>query len=92
VPLGYDPEDRKLITNPAEARTVLYIYHRYLELGCVSRLKTALDKEGFISKVRTSEAGDKSGGHLFSKGALYCILQNRLYLGETPHKGRLYPW
>ena len=91
VPLGYDLKDRKLIPNAAGTRTVLDIYHRYLELGCVSKLKTALDKKKIVSKVRISQAGNKLGGHLFSKGALYCILQNRLYLGETPHKGQSYP-
>lgn len=90
-PLGYDLKDRKLIRNAAEARAVLDIYHRYLELGCVSKVKDALDKEGITSKVRVSQAGNKLGGHLFSKGGLYCILQNRLYLGETPHKGQSYP-
>jgi site-specific DNA recombinase len=31
------------------------------------------------------------GGQKFSRGALYLILQNRLYRGEIPHKGNAYP-
>ena len=35
MPLGYDVENRKLIVNKEEAKTVKLIYQRYLELGCV---------------------------------------------------------
>jgi DNA invertase Pin-like site-specific DNA recombinase len=91
VPLGYDLKDRKLIPNPAEAKTVRHIYRQYLQLGCVSKVKAALDKKGIISKVRVSQAGNKSGGYSFSKGALYDLLQNRLYLGEVPHRDQCYP-
>src|SRR6195256_461182 len=31
------------------------------------------------------------GGQKFSRGALYLILQNRLYRGEIPHKGNSFP-
>ena len=31
------------------------------------------------------------GGKPFSRGALYAILKNRTYLGETLHKGQAYP-
>ena len=30
------------------------------------------------------------GGKPFSRGALYLILQNRIYLGEIVHKGQSY--
>ena len=35
--------------------------------------------------------GAEYGGQTFSRGALYLILQNRLYRGEIPHKGNSYP-
>src|SRR3974377_723079 len=34
-PLGYDVKDRKLVVNESEARTVLHIFGRYLELKSV---------------------------------------------------------
>jgi site-specific DNA recombinase len=37
-----------------------------------------------------SRAGRKSGGAPYSRGALYKILQNRLYLGEVTHRGEVY--
>jgi AraC-like DNA-binding protein len=35
--------------------------------------------------------GKKLGGHFFSRGALYKLLNNRLYLGQIHHRGQLYP-
>src|SRR5207244_3281351 len=46
VPVGYDLKDRKLVVNPEEAKLVSDFYRRYLELGCVSKLKAYLDQEG----------------------------------------------
>ena len=82
IPLGYDLKDRKLLINTKEAKTVQYIYRRYLELGCVRLLKEDLDKNGIHSKVR----GQK-GGCSFSRGTLYKILSNPIYIGQIRHKG-----
>ena len=86
VPLGYDLENRRLLINTAEAKTVQYIYRRYLELGCVRLLKEDLDRRGMHSKAR----GNK-GGCLFSRGILYKILSNSIYVGKIRHKGASYP-
>jgi site-specific DNA recombinase len=91
IPLGYDVKERKLIVNPEEARLVVRFCHLYLELGCVSKLKATLDEEGVRSKERISVAGKRSGGNSYSRGALYDILQNPLYLGEVHHRGQSYP-
>jgi site-specific DNA recombinase len=91
VPLGYDLADRKLIINPKEAKIVLEIFQQYLRLGCVAKLKSYLDQQKIKSKVRTSSAGRTSGGSSFSRGALYAILSNRIYLGEVWHRGHAYP-
>ena len=91
IPLGYDLKERKLIVNPEEANLVRRFFHLYLQLGCVSKLKMRLDEEGIKSKVRISAAGNRSGGSSYSRGALYDILQNRIYLGEIQHRGQSYP-
>src|SRR6266849_330096 len=39
VPIGYDRKDRTLVINQDEATTVRQIYHRYLEVGSVPKLK-----------------------------------------------------
>jgi site-specific DNA recombinase len=91
VALGYDVEGRKLIVNPVEAKLVHWIYQRYLELGCVAKLKAELDRKCIISKLRVSRGGRTSGGAAFSRGALYTLLHNRLYLGEITHRGKSFP-
>jgi site-specific DNA recombinase len=89
-PLGYDVSDRKLVVNAAEAETVRLILRRYLELGCVRLLCDDLAKRGVVSKHRTFESGEARGGKIMGRSALYCILNNRTYLGETTHKGASY--
>jgi site-specific DNA recombinase len=91
IPLGYDLQDRRLFVNLEEAKVVCRLYRLYLELGCVSKLKIQLDKQGIKSKIRISTSGNRSGGASYSRGALYDILQNRLYVGEIHHRGKCYP-
>jgi DNA invertase Pin-like site-specific DNA recombinase len=90
-PLGYDVRERRLVINPDEAATVRYIYERYLELGCVRRLSKELDQRGIVSKVRVSQEGVKSGGCRFSRGALYELLANPIYIGDIRHKQERHP-
>jgi site-specific DNA recombinase len=91
VPLGYDLRERKLLVNREEAKLVVRLFDLYLKLGCVSKLKARLEQEGVKSKQRTSVAGKRSGGTSYSRGALYQILKNRIYLGEIPHRGESHP-
>jgi DNA invertase Pin-like site-specific DNA recombinase len=91
IPLGYDVQDRKLIINDAEAETVRLIFQRYLALGCVSRLRVDLDRNGVRSKQRILTSGRVLGGCSFGRGALYHLLRNRIYRGEVVHKGIAYP-
>ena len=89
--LGYDVKDRKLVVNEVEAATVRRIFLRYLALGSVRELKVWLDAEGIVSKRRTAADGSPYGSNSFSRGALYQMLQNRVYRGEIVHKGAAYP-
>jgi site-specific DNA recombinase len=83
VPLGYELRDRQLSIQPAEAERVQQI--------CVSKLRTYLEQQGIRSKQRLSRNGRASGGVVFSRGALYQMLQNRIYLGEITHKDKSFP-
>ena len=91
VPLGYDLRNRTLTINEVEAEQVRTIYRTYLELGCVSRLRDRLEELGIRSKSRVSGTGRVSGNAVFSRGSLYEMLQNPLYLGEIRHKKERYP-
>ena len=91
VPLGYDLETRCLVANPDEAAIVRLIFARYVELGSVASLKAELDARGIVSKARLSATGKAFGGKPFSRGALYRLLANRVYIGQAVHKGRAHP-
>jgi len=91
VPLGYDVADRKLVVNAAEADTVRHIFRRYAALKSVNALKDELEAEGIASKARTNRFGRPSGGMAINRGALYRMLQNRIYRGEIVHKGKCHP-
>src|SRR5271170_7795159 len=91
VPLGYELQDRNLVVHRTDADAVKQIFELYLKLGCVSRLKEHLEQQGMHSKKRISRTGRASGGAVYSRGALYGMLQNRIYLGEITHKGASYP-
>src|SRR5262249_45147160 len=77
--------------NEAEARIVVDIFRRYLTLKSVHALRDELVDAGIKSKRRTRPDGTPYGGQKFSRGALYLILRNRLYLGEVPPNGQSYP-
>ena len=91
VPLGYDAQDRKLVANASEAETIRHIFRRYSELGSVSALQLELDRDGIVSKRRKDASGRCTGGKAIARGALYLMLQNRVYRGEIVHKGESYP-
>ena len=80
-----------LIINEVEADTVRLIFRRYAELGSVTLLRKELAEQGIVSKRRAGAGGRLSGGHKLSRGALYLMLQNRIYCGEIKHKGNTYP-
>src|SRR5215203_1787435 len=90
-PLGYDVKDRKLIINEAEAKTARSIFKRYVELKSVRLLKAELDDLGVVSKIRKASDGSGYGGKLLARGALYLMLQNRIYRGEIVHKDKSFP-
>jgi site-specific DNA recombinase len=90
-PLGYDVKDRKLVVNKNEARTVVDIYRRYLVLKSVRDLHDELAGAGIRSKRRVRPDGTTYGSQTIARGALYLMLQNRIYRGEITHKGKSYP-
>ncbi len=91
VPLGYDVADRKLVVNATEADTVRHIFRRYAELQSVLDLKVELDADGIVSKARRDRNGHPTGRLPIARGALYLMLQNRIYRGEIVHKDTSFP-
>ena len=87
-PLGYRAQDGKLVVIESEAEVVGSIFRRYAELGSVRLLKDELEARAIKSKLWTTASGRRVGGKPFSRGALYLVLQNRLYRGEIVHNGQ----
>ena len=81
VPLGYRVENRKLLVNDEEAASVRLIFERFVKLGSIKLLMRELQAAGIRSRR----------GYMLDKGALYKLLNNRVYIGEAVHKGEAYP-
>jgi DNA invertase Pin-like site-specific DNA recombinase len=81
VPLGYRVENRKLLVNEEEAASVGLIFERFVKLGSIKLLMGELQAAGIRSRR----------GYMLDKGALYKLLNNRVYIGEAVHKGQAYP-
>ncbi len=81
APLGYDVKDRKLVINQAEAEVVRRIFRRFVECGSPVTIVAELAAERFINKY----------GKAITRGAVYKLLHNRVYVGDAVHKGVAYP-
>lgn len=91
VPMGYVTQNRKLIIKEEDAEIIQHIFRRYAALGTVSSLMHELRAQGIKTRKNTSESGRSHGGCFFSRGHLYAILKNKIYLGEIIHKGTAHP-
>ena len=85
-PFGYKVCDRRLFVDPDEAQKVKQIFNRYLELSTVRELQNDLITRGIVSAAKVSKTGNARGGKPFSRGALYHLLSNPIYVGEIRHK------
>ena len=91
VPIGYRAEARTLTAVPDEAALVRRIFERYLALGSVSRLKAELDAAGIRTPERLHRNGRRSGGAAFSRGKLYGMLANPVFIGRIRHRDLVHP-
>ena len=54
------------------------------------RLTQQLDDDGVRIPIRIDGGGPSTGGGLFSRGHIYKILSNPIYVGRIAHKGQIY--
>ena len=90
VPLGYKVEDKKLIINNEEAKTVKWLYQRYLELGSVGKLVQAAQNAGLRGRTYRQKNGVIKSSRPFARGNLYHLLSNPVYIGKTRHQDQVY--
>lgn len=79
-PIGYKKENKKLIVEEKDAQKVQMLFEKYLELKSVPKLMQYLKE----NKIKTKT--DK----YFSKGQLYHLLANKVYIGKITHKDKVY--
>ena len=89
APLGYVPHERTLAVDEPRAQRVREIFQLYLELGCVRRLKLEMDARGW--KTPSEQGKRPGGGRAFTRGHLYRLLSNPVYIGGISHKGEVHP-
>lgn len=78
------------MVNHGEAAAVRTIFAEYLTARSVRQLSARLDELGIVSKTRIDRYGRVSGGKALSRGALYNILRNPIYIGKVRHKEDLH--
>ena len=91
VPLGYDAIDRKLVVNEAEAATIRTLFTLYRNHGNARTVAEIAKQGGLRTRIRQKKDGTTTGGTPFSRGHIYQILANPLYIGEIRHKDNVYP-
>jgi DNA invertase Pin-like site-specific DNA recombinase len=89
-PLGYEVENRRLVVVEHEATLVRRIFDRFAKTGSALSVARELNAAGEVTKRRACANGIR-GGKSWTKGAVYKLLANRVYLGEAVHKGVAYP-
>lgn len=87
-PLGYEPNGRTLAIVDEHAEIVRDIYRRYAELGNVRLVAEQLVRDGIRSPNRTSGGGRSFGGRQFTRGQIYHMLKNPIYVGDIEHRGQ----
>ncbi|TMV08062.1 recombinase family protein [Ruegeria sediminis] len=94
LPLGYDrhpdPKARTLVVNACEARTVRRLFDLYAELGCLRRVAERAAAEGLRSKRVVCADGSVKGNCPLSRGQIYYLLRNPVYLGRIRHKDKVW--
>ncbi len=76
---------------PEEAALVQRIFERYLALGSVNAVRAELNAGGIRTPERRHRSGRVSGGAAFSRGKLYAMLSNPLFIGRIRHGDRVHP-
>src|SRR5207249_3260963 len=83
---GYHRKYRTLSVNDDEAQTVRTIFELFLRLKNIRQVQAELARLKLTTKPYPISTGKVLGGLPFSRGHIYRILSNPLYIGEIAHK------
>jgi DNA invertase Pin-like site-specific DNA recombinase len=90
TPLGYEAKGRTLKIVGEEAETVRTLFRLYLEIGCVRQVKDEADSLQLKTRRRVFPSGKVYGGVPFTRGRIYHLLSNPIYIGQIRHKGTVH--
>lgn len=90
VPLGYKVEDRKLVIHVTEAKTVRWLFQKYLELGSVNKLSAEANRVGLTTRKLKQKNAKIRKTSPFGRGNLYHLLSNPIYIGKIRHQDNVY--
>ena len=86
VPLGYRVESRKLVINAEEAKTVRWLFERYLAsksiLAVMEDVRSALSEQTSTGRI--------AARCVTSRGKLAYLLSNPAYIGCVRHRDKIY--
>ena len=90
VPLGYQANGRTLTIDGEHAQLIRKLFDRYLDVRNVRLLAAQLSEQGIHVPKRVTGTGRVLGGKPFTRGQIYKILSNPIYIGKICHKGEIY--
>lgn len=90
-PVGYRAKGRTLEPEAPYAGRIAEIYALYLQLNCVRKVAAELQARGWLTPERENKREGFGGNKPFSRGHLYRILSNPIYVGLLPHRGENHP-
>ena len=90
VPIGYRANGRTLAIDEDHAQLIRKLFDRYLDVRNVRLLAAQLSEQGIHVPKRMTGTGRDLGGKPFTRGQIYKILSNPIYIGKICHKGEIY--
>ena len=91
APVGYQAKGRTLEPDEPHASRIRQIYGLYLQLNCVRKVSEELQQRQWLTPERNNKRKGFGGNKPFSRGHLYRILSNPIYVGLVPHRGETHP-
>lgn len=91
VSVGYQAKGRTLEPEEPHASRIKQIYELYLQLNCVRKVSEELKHRNWLTPERENKRQGFGGNKPFSRGHLYRILSNPIYVGMISHRGEVHP-
>jgi len=90
--LGYDidPRGSRLLVNEDEAFQVRTIFRLYLDYNALTPVVREADRRGWRTKHWVTNVGAAHGGNRFTKGRLFRLLTNPIYIGKIRFEKQMY--